>query len=90
LLEKNIPTEEAIGRLHDAQGVEIPLQAIKDVEIRFRDLAGRNVVRWPSQIESASRLYVLATCLNVVGALMDPKKPWSTTQLMHAFHKTNL
>ena len=44
LLNKGTPACGAIGKLHDAQGAEIPVQSIQDMEIRLKDLSGRNIV----------------------------------------------
>ena len=44
LVNKGTPVCGSIGKLHDAQGAEIPVQSIQDMEIRLRDLSGRNVL----------------------------------------------
>ena len=44
LLNKGTPACGAIGKLHDAQGAEIPVQSIQDMEIRLKDLSGRNIL----------------------------------------------
>ena len=46
LLGKGIPGKPAygvIGKLHDAQGTEIPSDAVQDMEIRLKDVTGRTV-----------------------------------------------
>ena len=35
---------DLVGKLCDAQGVEIPIAAVQDVEIRLKDLAGRTLL----------------------------------------------
>ena len=44
LLGKGDPVHEAVGRLCDAQGVEIPIESVQDMEIRLKDISGRNIL----------------------------------------------
>ena len=44
LLGKGTPATGIVGRLHDAQGLEIPVQAAQDMEIRLKDVTGRTVM----------------------------------------------
>ena len=44
LLEKGTPAVASVGRLVDAQGVEIPIEATKDMEIALRDMTGRVIL----------------------------------------------
>jgi len=43
-LEKGTPAVASVGRLVDAQGVEIPIEATKDMEIALRDMTGRVIL----------------------------------------------
>ena len=38
------PAEGVIGKLCDAQGVEIPVDAVQDMEIRLKDISGRTIL----------------------------------------------
>ena len=44
LLGKGRPTEGVVGKLHDAQGAEIPIDAVQDMEIRLKDVSGSTVI----------------------------------------------
>ena len=44
LLGKGRPTEGAVGKLHDAQRAEIPIDAVQDMEIRLKDVSGSTVI----------------------------------------------
>ena len=43
LLEKGSDVQGAVGRLMDAQGSEIPIESVKDMEVRLKDITGRTV-----------------------------------------------
>eukprot|EP00435_Cladocopium_sp_Y103_P044674 s1582_g12.t1 len=44
LLDRGVETGGTVGRLHDAQGSQIPVEAVKDMEIRLKDISGKTVV----------------------------------------------
>ena len=44
LLGKGHKVHNAIGKLHDAQGREIPVESVQDMEIRLRDITGKTVL----------------------------------------------
>ena len=44
LLGKGQPARGVVGRLHDAQGREIPVEAVQDMQIRLRDISGKSVL----------------------------------------------
>lgn len=43
LLEKGSHVQGAVGRLIDAQGSDIPIESVKDMEVRLKDITGRTV-----------------------------------------------
>jgi hypothetical protein len=43
-LGKGRPEANSLGRLVDAQGVEIPVEATQDMEIALRDMTGRVIL----------------------------------------------
>ena len=42
--EKGHKVHNAIGKLHDAQGREIPVESVQNMEIRLRDITGKAVL----------------------------------------------
>ena len=44
LLGKGQQVVDSVGKLCDAQGVEIPIAAVQDMEIRLKDLTGRTIL----------------------------------------------
>jgi hypothetical protein len=38
------PARDAVGRLHDAQGREIPVEAVQDMEIKLKDITGKSIL----------------------------------------------
>ena len=43
-MDKGRQAHGSVGRLCDAQGVEIPVAAVQDMEIRLKDTAGRTIL----------------------------------------------
>ena len=44
LLGKGRPAQRVVGRVHDAEGTEIPIDTVQDMEIRLKDVTGCTVV----------------------------------------------
>ena len=43
LIGRGLDAEGVVGRLQDAQGSEIPVEAVKDMEVRLKDITGKTI-----------------------------------------------
>ena len=43
LIGRGLDAKGVVGKLQDAQGTEIPVEAVKDMEVRLKDITGRTI-----------------------------------------------
>ena len=80
LLDKGRQAHGSVGRLCDAQGVEIPVAAVQDMEIRLKDTAGRTILMREKVVLSDRVTQPILCYGHLLGASMQHSRP-SVTQL---------
>ena len=89
-MDKGRQAHGSVGRLCDAQGVEIPVAAVQDMEIRLKDTAGRTILL-REKVALSDRVTqpipcVMATFSKVAGASMQRSRPSAIQFQMLMYH----